>query len=116
MRLPTDIIQKIESDYNDSEQKEVLNILESLYKDNAKVGSMEQAIRGLIYIANSNIKLIKEYCIPYLQYDPRDIIMEAEEKAGNPGHWFGIPFSEMTNSSNKTPNTSKEHRGDELSF
>jgi len=116
MKLPIDIIQKIESDYSSSEQKEVLNILQNLYQENANVGSMEQAIRGLVYIADSNIQVVKEYCLPYLQHDPRDIIMEAEEKAGNPGHWFGIPFNEMESFSGKLPSNEEEYEDDGLSF
>ena len=55
---------------------------------------------------------LRERCLPYLKDDPRDLIREAEEKAGNPGHWFSIPFDEMENFSGELPATEKEESKD----
>lgn len=113
--LASDVIDRIKLDFKESEREEVISILEKTLYTYSNVGAMDQAVRSIVYMADGNIKIIKDYCIPHLKYDPRDIIIEAEEKAGNPGHWFSIPFDEMANFSGELPE-GEEHEDDGLPF
>lgn len=94
-RLPDDILQKIDEDFDLNHKQEIKDLLTELYANMRKYGPIIQAIRGIIFLANKDAEKIRDLCIPYLQREPRDIITEAEEKAGNPGHWFNIPFDQM---------------------
>lgn len=104
--LSPDINHQVQVDFPDKTAFiEVLEILTKLYEDNKNYGPMIQAIRGLVYIAKGDVEIIRSYCVPHLQHDPRDVIMEAEHLAGNPGHWFGIPFDQMESFSGELPET-----------
>jgi hypothetical protein len=48
-----------------------------------------------------------------MKLDPREILMEAEDKAGNPGHWFSIPFDEMDDFSGELPIQHKDFEEDD---
>ena len=113
--IALDVTEEINKSFEKHEALEVISILEKTLYTYSNVGAMDQAVRSIVYMADGDIKVIKDYCIPHLKYDPRDIIMEAEEKAGNPGHWFSIPFDEMANFSGELPE-SEEHEDDGLPF
>lgn len=115
--LSKDIIEKIKNDYCETDKARIIEIFSKLALENPKVGVMPQALRGILYLADGDVEKLKIICLPYLKYDHRDIIMEAEEKAGNPGHWFSIPFDEMDSFSGELPNQSKDvEEEDNLSF
>lgn len=94
-QLPEDILDKINKDFGTEDAQEIKDLLTELYANLHGDGPILQAIRGMIFLSNKDADIIRDMCIPYLYRDPRDIICEAEEKAGNPGHWFDIPFSLM---------------------
>ncbi len=94
-RLPGDILNKIDQDFDHEDKQEIKDLLTELYAHMHKDGPIIQAIRGIIFLADKDAERIRDLCIPYLQREPREIIVEAEEKAGNPGHWFNIPFDQM---------------------
>ncbi len=43
-------------------------------------------------LAEGNVHEVRELCND-LMGDPRDVIMAAERKAGDPGHYFIPPFT-----------------------
>ena len=66
---------------------------------------MVSAIRGLLFISEGNIEIIKDYCVPFLKDDPQDIIMDAIEKSGDTEYCFGDPFYGDTNKEFKRDDT-----------
>ncbi|NME72950.1 hypothetical protein [Flammeovirga aprica] len=115
MNLPIDIKKKVLQDYNYSDGKKVIYIFEQLYSENINTKIIIQVIRSVLFLADGDFDVIKEYCNPSLQVDPRDIVMEAEEMAGNPGHWFSITFDDMKGFNGELPET-EEYNNDDLSF
>lgn len=102
-KLPDDILNKIDHDFDFEDVQDIKDLLTELYAHMHRDGPIIQAIRGMIFLANGDAWKIRTICVPYLQREPRDIIVEAEEKAGNPGHWFNIPFDEMEKLNNYFP-------------
>ena len=115
MYLAPDVIDKIKVDFKESEREEAIRILETLNKELSNIGDMYQANRGLVFLSEGSLDKLKNYIFPPSDFEPRDIIIEAEEKAGNPGHWFSIPFDEMDNFSGELPED-EEYEDDGLPF
>ena len=90
--LPIDIENKIKLLYSDSKDREsATKLLRSLWHTSLNVGE-EQLARSILTIAGSDIHVIKKIFDSNFFGDPRDVIMEAEKKTGNPGHYFIKPF------------------------
>ena len=93
-KLSPDILDKIVEDFEAPDREQVIAIMEDIKQRNFNVGT-DQIIRSLIFLAKGSTKTLFNTFLPMMKLDPRDIIMEAEEEAGNPGHWFSIPFNKM---------------------
>lgn len=116
--VPSDIFIKVDQDFSANDAQQVKEILTSTYHDLCNVGAIVQCLRSVVFLANGELDKVKAMCLPYLQYDPRDLIMEAEEAAGSPGHWFGIRFHEMEGFSREMPENevSEEEEDGNLPF
>lgn len=91
-KIPQDILRKIEQQYADTgEKKAVLKIIHELFDKNWGVGH-DQLARSLLVLSDGNL-IELETAIS--STDPRDIIMIAEVRSGNPGHYFIPTFDEM---------------------
>ena len=92
--IDPDIIEKIHSDFKGIEAEEVKSIMKDIFDNIAVVGASQFA-RSLLFLSDGDLdKLKKDYLI-MANKDPRDVILAAERKARNPGHYFVIPFSEI---------------------
>jgi hypothetical protein len=111
--LSTDIIEKINFDFKgDADRAETF--IKKLIMDGGMKGT-EQFIRSLIFLANGNFDQLRSLRLSI--DDPRDLIMRDEEAAGNPGHYFIIPFSEMDSFSGELPNNDSSWiENNDLSF
>ncbi len=90
--IDADILKKITSEFKIEDLGEVISIFKNIFLKGSIVGTA-QLTRSILYLSNGDLKKIKEY----LKVDPRDVILAAERKAGNPGHYFNIPFPEIDN-------------------
>ena len=89
-KLPKDVLIKLSIDFPDINQRKfVENELIKIINEPIPVGE-DQLSRSIVYLSNGNIEQFKKV----ITFDDhRDIIQEAENKNGNPGHYFTIPFS-----------------------
>lgn len=88
--LPAEIAAYVKRTFADKEQDEVLLILTETYTDNYNVGTILQAIKAILVLSNGDIERVKDYCVPYLNHDPRDLIMDAEKEIGD----FNTPLAQ----------------------
>ena len=87
--LPVDVDARIHSDFSEVEQQsEVVDLLSALWARPLNVGPA-QLCRSILVLAEGNVNVVRKLC-DELMGDPRDVIMAAERKAGDPGH-YGIP-------------------------
>ncbi|OEK05418.1 hypothetical protein [Roseivirga misakiensis] len=90
MILTKDIENKILKDFSsNSEHHSVRHLLEKIALTEWNVGS-QQLCRAILYLLDGDVSKLKKF---ELISDPRDVITEAENKAGNPGHYFEKPFT-----------------------
>lgn len=90
--LPGDIRARIISDFFlAAEQSEVVALLGALWDRPLNVGPA-QLSRSILVLAEGNVQEVRVLCDGLLG-DPRDVIMAAERKAGDPGHSFIQPFA-----------------------
>ena len=90
--LPDDIDQKIRELFATAgEAEEVTELIEGLWTMPLNVGP-EQLARSSLVIANGDMGIFRDIFTQKFYGDPRDLIMEAEAKLGNPGHYFIQPF------------------------
>lgn len=89
-QINLDILERINAEYSDEDQKEILMIIENIFSNGSIVGPAQLA-RSLLFLANGNLNLIKQF----MTKDPRDVILAAERKIGSPGHFFNLPFDEI---------------------
>ncbi|MBL7816977.1 MAG: hypothetical protein JNL70_18280 [Saprospiraceae bacterium] len=87
-----DIICKIHADFKEEDLAEAIAIFAFQYKNVGIVGSA-QFVRSLIFLSKGDLNFLKNYILK--NHDPREVVMEAENAAGNLGHWFGISFDEF---------------------
>lgn len=88
--LTTDIIEKIKNDFKQEDWKIVFEELNRILIDSLNVGSI-QLIRSIIQLSEGNRYKILNYRNDKYLGDPRDIIMQANNK--NPESNFGLnPF------------------------
>ena len=91
MNLPIDIIGKIHEDFEKGEDVIVLKELNWRYNER-KYFWAASVIRAILYLAKGDIKLFWEW----LDTDDwRTILIHAEEKSGNYGHYFNPTFDEI---------------------
>jgi hypothetical protein len=55
----------------------------------------DQLAPSILVISGSQLSKLEEIFDSNFYGDPRDVIMEAEGKCGNPGHYFIQPFSDI---------------------
>lgn len=92
-RLPKDVLQKVAQLFPDpAEKKEVLEALSKLYDRPLNVGAAQLA-RSVLVVTDGDFDAFRTM-IQDLGGDPRDVIVEAEGKLGNPGHAFNTPFED----------------------
>jgi hypothetical protein len=89
MKLPKDIKSKIDKNYSNQSQKDVIiEFIEKIYSQRWNVGN-DQLCRSILFLMNGKSSKMADF--ENIE-DPRDIIMEAEREAGNPNHYFLKPF------------------------
>jgi hypothetical protein len=92
--IPVDILNKINELFpNIEDNSEAKKLIEQIFKSSINIGPSQLA-RSILFISNGNLSLIKKIIDSDFYGDPRDVIMEAEQKAGNPGHYFNLPFTQ----------------------
>lgn len=113
-----DIHNRIRKNFQKEEVEAIENKLKKTIEIGLNVGE-NQFVRSVIFLANKN----KEELERILNYfdDPRDVLLEAEEKSGNLDHWFAISFEEIEKLNGKkySGDVFKEpeiNAGDELPF
>jgi hypothetical protein len=94
-RIPEDIIKKIDELFQDMVDRRVAyQVIGELYNQNLGVGS-DQLVRSLLVLTDGNL-ITLQTTIPTME--PRDIIMAAEAKVGNPKHYFIPTFDQIKKS------------------
>ena len=92
--LPDDIKNKIEQLFLSSlDREKVTELLKSLWTASLNVGA-DQLARSILTLSNGQLLEIESIFLTHFFGDPRDIIMQAENKIGNPGHYFIQPFTD----------------------
>lgn len=93
MLIPDDIKKRVIKLYSDKElQAEAMEIMRYFHEDvNLNVGS-SQFCRAILTLAGSNIDEL--WWLAGVPDDPRDTIMSAEAKLGNPKRYFIPPFDD----------------------
>ncbi len=92
--LPSDIEKKIDQLFQTAEERqEVKEILLELWELRLNVGT-DQLARSLLVLSNGQLPEIKKIIASGFTGDPRDVVMSAENKMGNPGHFNMEPFAD----------------------
>ena len=113
--MTKDIENRIRQDFNNP--RDITSVNE-VFSRIVKFGSntdVDQVLRSILYLSDGSVSEVNKYYQMYCE-DPRDVIGEAETRAGNPGHWFGIPFDEMEGFSGELPERKSNDGGDNLPF
>ena len=93
--VPKDIIKKIDSLFHDSDvNHEIKNLINSLWSADLNVGA-DQLARSILVLSDGNVQKIEDIFLHDFYGDPRDVIINAEKKIGNPGHFFTDSFDEI---------------------
>ena len=93
MESAKEINDFIEKNFAQAEQSLVIKKIEKIFQTKWNIGA-DQIARSLLYLADHKYSQL----ISLLNFtDPRDLVTDAERKAGNPGHYFNIPFDKMPN-------------------
>lgn len=89
--IPEDILLKVDKLFsNPTEKAKALAVIQSVFEQSWGVGHAQFA-RSLLVLSEGNLAVLEEEIkVP----EPRDIIVRAEEKSGNPDHYFTIPFTD----------------------
>lgn len=69
----------------------MVHLLSALWDRPLNVGPA-QLSRSILMLAEGNVQEVRKLCEGTMG-DPRDVIMAAERKAGDPGHYFIPPFT-----------------------
>lgn len=92
VNIPIDILNKIDLLFQtEFSRKEAQQILSSFWHKKLNVGA-EQLARSILVLSDGDLNILKDISV-HMRGDPRDLIMQAERKLGNPGHYFTIPLS-----------------------
>lgn len=92
MILPADIeiiISKLFT--TDSETSEVRNLITTLWTIPLNVGP-EQLARSILVLSDGRISEVRNYFSSNFLGDPRDVVINAEQKIGGPGHFLTKPI------------------------
>ena len=92
--MKQDIIDFIERKFEEISILKVKEIVNDIKVKGSSVGT-DQLIRALLFLSNGSLNDLINIWLPIKELDPRNIIKNAELKAGNPGHYFNIPFPEI---------------------
>ena len=93
MQLPGDIENKIDQEYPARPQNaRAKELITGLWSDSLNVGP-DQLARAMLVLADGDLERLATLKKDYMG-DPRDVIMNAEAKAGFPGHYFTDPFKD----------------------
>jgi hypothetical protein len=93
--LPNDIEDKINQLFlNLSENQKIKDLLHSLWSTSLNVGP-DQLARSILVLSEGNLNKVQEIFMQDFFCDPRDVIMMAESKLGNPRHYFIPTFDEI---------------------
>ena len=76
MKIPQDILDKIEQTFRNQEKDEVLEIIKNVFKDTINVGKAHLS-RSIIIISDGELSKIKDIIKTNYFGDPRDVINEA---------------------------------------
>jgi hypothetical protein len=92
MTIPVDIKKRIEKLFiSPADRQKVERLLLSLWTTQLNVGE-EQLARSILVLSDGLVSKVSGIFKSDFLGDPRDVIMAAEKKAGNPGHYFIDPF------------------------
>lgn len=111
MNIQEEISLKIKEDFKLEEVEAVKKIIRNIIRYGSNTG-VDQVLRSILYLSEGDLRKVKKYYEMYCD-DPRDVVGEAEQKAGNPGHWFSIPFDEMDDFAGELPKLEKEKSEDD---
>jgi hypothetical protein len=88
MTLPTDIKKRLDKLFPvASDRQEVERLLLSLWTTSLNVGE-EQLARSILVLSDRDVSVVQSIFNSGFMGDPRDVIMSAEAKTDNPGHFF----------------------------
>lgn len=92
MTLPIDIKNRLDKLFPvASDRQEVERLLLSLWATSLNVGE-EQLARSILVLSDGNVSEVQNIFNSGFMGDPREVIMSAEAKVDNPGHYFIDPF------------------------
>jgi hypothetical protein len=95
MEMPKDILLKIDEMFPAMDDNlAAINLLEEIRQATANVG-FAQLIRSILILSEGSLSVIRKIIQSDFYGDPRDVIMKAERKLGNPGHYFIPAFEEI---------------------
>jgi hypothetical protein len=95
MTLPTDIKNRIDKLFpSAADRQEVERLLISLWTKSLNVGE-EQLARSILVLSDGKVSEVKNIFNSNFMGDPRDVIMSAEAKVDNSGHYFVDPFFDI---------------------
>ena len=92
--IPDDIKRRVIKLYpNQQEQNEVMKVIHAFHEGTIMLNvAPSQFCRAILTLANNDIDELRR--LADVPDDPRDIIMIAEAKIGNPKHYFIPPFDD----------------------
>jgi hypothetical protein len=95
MELPKDILLKIDELFPEmGDNMAAKHLIEDIRYTAANVG-YPQLIRSILTLSEGRLSAIRKIIDSDFYGDPRDVIMRAEQKLGNPGHYFIPAFEEI---------------------
>jgi len=95
MEMPKDILRKIDELFPSLEDNVIAkNLLEGVTQATANVG-FAQLIRSILTLSEGSLSSIRKIIQSDFYGDPIDVIMKAESKLGNPGHYFVPAFEDI---------------------
>ncbi|AIM37863.1 hypothetical protein KO02_15090 [Sphingobacterium sp. ML3W] len=90
--LPEDINTRISQLFPSStDRQRVIELLKSLWVTPLNVGA-DQLARSILVLSDGQLSEVEHIFLTHFSGDPRDIIIQAESKIGNPGYYFNQPF------------------------
>ena len=96
MEIPKDIQLKIDELFPGKADNLAAKLLiEDIRQTSTNVG-YPQLVRSILTLSDGNLSTIRKIVDSDFYGDPRDVIMKAEQKLGNPGHYFIPAFDEIS--------------------
>ncbi|WP_421800047.1 hypothetical protein [Haliscomenobacter sp.] len=90
--LPPDIIDFIVDKFPVPSCHYAISLCSVLFALRKDTGYSEEVIRSALFISDGDIAILKR---EFDYGDYRDILLAAEQKSGNFGHYFRMPFPEV---------------------